>query len=78
MSRIIEKKSRRYRTQFSMSKPLWEKFQEVNSLAAESNKTIHLTEDFEKWFSKLIEQLRDELAKEKAKQEAGECSNATA
>jgi uncharacterized membrane protein YgaE (UPF0421/DUF939 family) len=69
MSRFVEKKSRRYRTQFSMSKRLWERQQEAVALAAELGITVNLALDFEKWFSKLVEQVIDDLTKEKVKQE---------
>lgn len=66
MSKYIEKKGRRYRTQFTMSRQLWERHQEALLLAAELGITVSVAEDFEKWFSKLVEQIHTDLGKKKS------------
>jgi len=66
MSKFIEKKGRRYRTQFTMSRQLWERHQRALLLAAEQNMTVSVADDFERWFSKLVEQVHADLGKKKS------------
>lgn len=56
MATITQKKTNRYRIQFSMSKRLYEDHQENLKLAASMSVIIDFNRDFEKWFNCQVEQ----------------------
>ncbi|HMN14518.1 MAG TPA: hypothetical protein PKD55_19550 [Bellilinea sp.] len=68
MATIIEKNPRRFRVQFSMSRSLYNEYQQCLHLAEEMKVAVDFGRDFEKWFSVQLEQANRELSKLKAQQ----------
>lgn len=69
MATIVEKNTRRFRVQFSMSRSLFDNYQQCLLLAEELKVTIDFSRDFEKWFSVQLEQANRELRSLRGQQE---------
>lgn len=69
MATILEKNTRRFRVQFSMSRALYGDYQQCLHLAEELKVTIDFSRDFERWFSVQLEQANRELRRLKGEQE---------
>lgn len=77
MATIVVKNPRRFRMQFSMSRALYNEYQQCLRLADELKVNIDFSRDFERWLSGQLEQANRELKKMKGQQNeegSGQCT----